>query len=70
MGLTLQFLHTPVEFTSQRVQQLFLGNALVSGRPLPSGLLQLWALGTRPSSLSLHCFHSGWAGGGAFLRRS
>ena len=69
MGLTLQFLHTALEFTSQRVQQLFLGNALASGLPLPSGLLQLWALGTRPSSLSLHCFHPGWARGWSISKK-
>lgn len=70
MGLTLQFLHTPLEFTSQRVQQLFLGNALVSGSPLPSGLLQLWALGTHPSLPLPALLPSRLGQGGAFLRRS
>ena len=63
MGLTWRLLHSPSEFTNQRVQQLFLGNVLAPGLPLPSGPLQLWALGTRPSSFSLHCFHPGWARG-------
>ena len=69
MGLTLRLLHTHSEFTNQLVQQLFLGNVLASGLPLPSGPLQLWALGTRSSSFSLHCFHPGWVRGRSISKK-
>lgn len=69
MELTLWLLHTPLEFTSQRVQQLSRGNVLASGLLLPSGPLQLWALATHLSSHPLHCFHPGWARGWSISKK-